>query len=402
MEKRKNCSSLMLPLALALLLVPNAHALIGEITGDWGFANVKNIDDACPERQFFPGGWISLAYVALVLSAVFLGFIYMATSAMHTPRLAAWCKRALYDWVVSAVVVSVFVASYVGLDTAGMGQLEMAYRSTQIIRNTITQDFLWVTAVDVVVNLYGNLNVSFGLLFTGINFSTKTIFKPISDALGIMINALAAALLQWNLNMFLLCFARTNMMAVLVPIAIFLRAFDFGRGAGNVLLAICASLLFVYPFLLTMNGVMLSKYFGGITNDADLDVTIDRADEDLNYSLFMDGTFPDLCRTSKCFFRGNLRSIIEGVTTGGYQGFSWGGKIGAVALGVLFLGLQAGAFPYVATNAIYSIMMKVAQDVFVTSFLLPLFNIFITLTFAKEFAKYLGSEVDLSAIEKLF
>ncbi len=386
-----------------------------------------DFETACQERSL-PGGWMVAAVIAIILTSAIIGLAYVASGAFGNPRVGAWAKNAFLEMIVSAVIIAIFAVSWAGLNLAGLDLLESGHFTASLMKNTVQYDLAHVTLIDVLVNLYGNLNVSFGVLFTGVNFSTKTVFKPISDALGIVINALAAAVLEWNLNLFILCFSRANLMGALVPVAVFLRAFHFSRGAGNVLLAVSAALFFVYPFMLSINGVVLVKYFGpdyeqmqgrpvdpndpnrpgGAGGVQDYGGNILVESEQANEFIFnREGEVRRRCEQVPCFFRSTWSAILEGLReTGVWFGIA---GIGVVALGLIFSAGAAAvgavgiaAFHSLIVVAIIQIMMKAAQDVFIASIILPLFNIFITFTFIKEFAKYLGSEIDLSALEKIF
>lgn len=92
-------------------------------------------------------------------------------------------------------------------------------------------------------------------------------------------------------------------------------------------------------------------------------------------------------------------------------------KLGGAGIALLAGGMGIGALSYLASffnvsyvfiaalipmvafamNALYETVFFVI----IVSMVLPIFMIFITLTIAKEFAKLLGTEIDLSAIEKI-
>jgi hypothetical protein len=62
-------------------------------------------------------------------------------------------------------------------------------------------------------------------------------------------------------------------------------------------------------------------------------------------------------------------------------------------VGILFLSQFVVFFIDLFADVIYT--------VFVLSVFLPLLNIFVTLTFARELAKYFGTEINISAFVKL-
>ena len=78
---------------------------------------------------------------------------------------------------------------------------------------------------------------------------------------------------------------------------------------------------------------------------------------------------------------------------------------GAVAIGALFRYLNlslmtAGVMVPLFAFSFYAIT-EMVFFVFILTMLVPIFIIFVTLTIAKEIAKVLGTEIDLSSLEKL-
>jgi len=84
---------------------------------------------------------------------------------------------------------------------------------------------------------------------------------------------------------------------------------------------------------------------------------------------------------------------------------AWAVAGGAVAIGALFKylnisWLSAGVMVPLAMFTFYA-LMEMVYFVFILTMLVPIFIIFVTLTIAKEIAKVLGTEIDLSSLEKL-
>ena len=52
-------------------------------------------------------------------------------------------------------------------------------------------------------------------------------------------------------------------------------------------------------------------------------------------------------------------------------------------------------------NAFYSLLQEAVYLVMIGSFVLPLFNIFITFTFIQEIGKFIGSDMNMAELVKL-
>ena len=78
------------------------------------------------------------------------------------------------------------------------------------------------------------------------------------------------------------------------------------------------------------------------------------------------------------------------------------GAIGTIAL-LKYMNvswMSTGLMVPLAFFSIYAIM-EMVYFVFIMTVIVPLFILFVTLTLAKEIAKVLGTEIDLSALEKI-
>jgi hypothetical protein len=257
---------------------------------------------------------------------------------------------------------------------------------------------------------------------------------------------LAGAIAAWVAHEFVLCFIKTYAFSTLLPIGIFLRAFGI-RSAANALIGLSIALYFVYPFLMVQVGEMLNNYFM-IGDDGQIQKPIicvgngEPADENKVY--IKNGPFaedPNVPSSVRLQNRLDAEKVIESeiviaiekmlfpsVVFGGVYcvyntGISdtfkiflnilsslglWSLPAAASGLAALNLILKWTNLSWVATavgalliSFVLHAMYDIVFFVFVVSIVLPILMIFMTITVAKEIAKALGTEIDLSAIEKI-
>jgi hypothetical protein len=252
------------------------------------------------------------------------------------------------------------------------------------------------------MSMVGNITPYFrpaGII--GISFSLAPAFRPIFDTLGIMVSSLAVAVGVWFVQLWLLIFVKTRLLAVLMPLGLFLRSAGFFR-AGNVLIAVAIGFYFVFPFVLNINAIALENYLIGNFEGTD---AIYQNSQMQTFSTYRDCVQHTASGggSHHCFFKlsiyGTWHYIEETILNGQ----------GATVSILLFAIMTPFTGSYLASTifsvvAIYSLSLlgSILFYVIIVSVLVPLFNIFITLTVIKELARYLGTEIDLSAFEKIF
>jgi len=353
--------------------------------------------------------WFTLCIIVLLLNAM-CGALGVILGGLLGPKVTAWGKRSLYDTAKSAFIV-LFIFAGFQLTTASWGsstckgavcigflQLERAISFAETIRGTITMEFGTLTAATAVLSSFLNITPYFrpaGII--GISFSFSPAFRPLFDALGILLSLLSVSVGEWYVHGWLLAFIKSRMLGLLLPIGIFLRAWAFPR-AGDALIAIAIGFFFMYPFMLNVSSYAIENYlmseFGTVQT---------QGSDGSSFRTF--GECVDASRASGssfiCFFK--LGSIgawhyIKQIATG----FN---PVGGILI-FGFVQLITGALPnaiIVAFVALYILaLLKVsAFYVLVVSIIIPLFILFVVLTTIKEIAGFLGTQMDFSTFEKL-
>jgi hypothetical protein len=390
-----------------------------------------------------------------MVGVVFQAMLSILSGVLGGQKYNEFFKGGVWGIVETAGMLSIFTLAFAGLGEFGTKNIDTARAYSAIIRNNIMLDFGAMVVSSTVFSFVARQTPPIrmpAVRVFGMGFQLSPMFRPIFDALGLMVQLLAAAIAEWSGQEIFLCFIKTNMLAVIIPIGFFLRAFGL-RGGGNALLAIGITLYFIYPYLMTTFGEMITNY---VINDSGLNAAnsahqscVDRpicclqATQPVpigsNRAFVKNGPdwandpsqrldaeditkgdaltvidFPIVPITgqfggSTCFYNTGL-AYAYSQTIGKLDGWGVVGTGGGLLFGVLsgnYLSkrfnlsfLMVSLVGLFGAFVIYS-SYEITFVLFIASLVVPILLIFITITAAKEIAKALGTEIDLSSLEKL-
>jgi len=355
---------------------PLASAPVCEI-GDNPFAVANN--------------WFVPSFVAFALIIGLIAMVYVASGIAHTQKIRAWCKESLFGVLTTGIIIAVLSGAYLGMDSFGKNYLDYSIGYAHTMRNTLTIDFIGLTVFSMLVSFLSQAP-SFAVWGFGIRFSLVPVLKPIFDMLGIILNMSIASLGEWFAQEFFLCFIKHNMLSIFLPMSIFLRAFTPTKGLGNTMLAIGIGFFFVYPFLVGMNADIVADMYGKPVVEAGSEVECDMSR--LQFCVYGTGLWDNIKDAW-----GDANAPWNEITDSGWVARFFMGILGIVM--VKFTGILGATMLVFVVSTVPMLLQSVAQFIFIVSIVMPLFNIFITITITMELAKVLGTEIDLSAIEKL-
>ncbi len=312
---------------------------------------------------------VPAAIVLLIITAG-LAIFYMAGNFLNSPQIIAMSKQEAFELVHTALIVILFFAFYVlvqdimGVASVGPENVyDKAMEYSMIMVQKITKDMFWLAIFNTFIYMLYSAPLKMGgALHMAIHFNLGGILKPLVDGVGTMASLLSFAMGEWIVNLILLCYIKKYMLSLILPIGILLKAFPQTRGGGNALIAISIAFFLIYPFMLVVNYQAYQNEYG---------------------------VLPE---------RSGVESIISDFL----------GSMGLITVsiyGIFLLGMVKTipgiiALSWVITN-VFDLYTDVVYTVFVLSIFLPLLNIFITLTFARELAKYFGTEINIAAFSKL-
>jgi hypothetical protein len=188
------------------------------------------------------------------------------------------------------------------------------------------------------------------------------VLKPLVDGVGTMASLLGFAAAEWIVHLAILCYIKRYMLSLLLPVGIILKSFPQTRGGGNAIIAICVAFFLVYPLMLVMNYQAYEYKYGLLPERSGVEALVS-----------------DFLGTS-------------GILTLAVYSIIMLGMVKTIP-GLIAISLVLNAFMDMYTDVIYT--------VFVLSIFLPLVNIFVTFTFAREIAKYFGTEINIAAFAKM-
>lgn len=296
--------------------------------------------------------------------------VYLLGSLFDSPALSALAKQEGYEILLTVVIFAGFFSiwgllnSVVGTFSTEDTLLGSASQYSKIMIVKIAKDTTALGIFNTILYMYHSAPLKFGTsMYSGISFNLGPATRPLIDGIGSSASLLSIALGEWLANLSILCFANSVMIPVLLPVGLLLRSVPQLRGGGNALIAFAFALFVVYPMMITMNYEAYK----------------------LRYGSYQVGTASPIQDAVTRFIAengfGSLALMVAGI------------KVVTGKLGLLF---------WLATISIFIATLKdVIYTVFVLSFFLGLLNIFVTLTFAKELSRFLGTEINLSAFVRL-
>ena len=389
----------------------------------------------------------STGWIVLSLGAILMGIMINAGSqalggAFNTQKYNEFLHGHLWSLLECAVLLSVLAAAIIGLGNFGGRDIDTARAYAVLIRNTVAMDFGTVMLANTASSLFTNVNPTIRpgtLSGIYISFQVAPMFRPIYDALGMLMQLLITSIVQWYAQDYILCASKGVMLTLLVPAGLFLRAYGL-KAAGNALVGIALALYFIYPFMIMQIGQAVTVHMANelqlqspslantpiicipsaeYTGAAD-DVPILNGDPTKPQS----GTTPISAKAiingpvsldfsgqnfpvglNFCMFNTMLPQIWSTISS------SWSGGLGlgSLAFGIgtyallkwLNISFLSVALLVPLTMFVQMAAYETVYFLFIISVILPIFVVFITITMAREIAKVLGTEIDLSALEKL-
>lgn len=229
----------------------------------------------------------------------------------------------------------------------------------QMVSDMTTQYSMLVIYNTVIHTIYSS-TMWFGITWRAMySFNLGPVLKPIIDLIGTSLQFLSLGMTEWLLHVIILCMIKKYMWGFFIPVGMLLRAFPFTRNAGEALLSLSFALVIFYPFM------FLFTY---------------------ETSKIMSPNLVDAKSAMGAFLN---KSGILGVA--------------GIVLAISFL--TAGVFmPFFlggALNLLFELIKSVVYYIVIISVLMPFINIFVTLTAAKECAKFFNVDVNFMSFLKI-
>jgi len=360
----------------------------GAVVG--GFTSVFEAFDPgfCGHDQFTPdAGWIEMTGIAMLLVGFAITLVYMMGQVTQSTSLIVASKdEALQLFYTVIRVVFIFGVLFganwwYSIRTSGItdptslyairssdpwnpgGPMTMIDAAMAYCRSMVVEmvtNYSNLVLYNMVVHTLYSSTMWFGVTWRVMySFNLGPVLKPLIDILGMALQFLGIGISEWMLHLVMLCLIKRWTWSLFIPIAIFLRTIPQTRGAGEALFAVVFALAVIYPlmFLVTYETHKVMR-------------------NNLVESQSLVSSFVQ-------------KSGILAVT--------------ASVLVIMFL--AAGVFfPFFISSALsvaFELIRNAVYYVVVMSLLLPFINIFVTLTAAREVAKFFNVDVSFMSFVKI-
>jgi hypothetical protein len=369
----------------------SAFIAAGEVISDSGSATYNSVFAAfdtgyCgPDHFTLNSGWINLTFVALIVVAFGIALVYMLGQVMQSSNLIATAKEEGFQALLTVIRVvfifgvlfaanqwyslktvnsqdDIYMLKSTDPNNAG-GSLTMIDGAMAFSRSLIVEmvtDYSNLVMYNMVLHTIFSSTMWFGVSWRAMySFNLGPVLKPLIDIVGMALQFLSLGIGEWMLHLVLLCLLKKWTWSLFIPIGIFMRSIPHLRGAGEALFAIVFALALIYPFmfLVTYESHKILK--------------------------------PNLVEGSNA-----LSSFVKqsGVLA-----------VGGAVVATMFL--AAGVFfPFfigMGLNLAFELVRNSVYYVIIMSLLLPFLNIFITLTAAKEIARFFSVDVSFMSFIKI-
>lgn len=325
---------------------------------------------------------VGMEYIELTILAIFIVamvdvLLYMAGHVLQMPNLIAFAKDeglALF-FVILAVGSTIGVATtgdyFYRIATANAPPTEIVYYGkttyidaalafNRLMLAEISKNYTALVLFNTILHIFYTASLYVGTNFRSMyNFNLGSALKPFMDLVSMGLQAMGVAIGEWLVQGMVLCFIKKWTWAVFMPLAIFLRSFPQTRQVGVALYALLTALIIIYPMMLIVmyeSHKLLQPY--------------------LSDSL---ETIKDMAQSTGIF---GITGMVLALAV-----------VGGAALIPVIGGIVAmGAYDLLKNTVYYVVIMGA---------ILPFFTIFITLTWAREFARLLGVEVNYMSFLKI-
>lgn len=331
---------------------------------------------------------LTFAPTFLLLFFVILGVIltYYVGTVLQFPQLLNFVKAELNEIILSVLLV-VFLASVSGITNqvfintwgSDIGVRSVNFSLSMLYK--IASDIGALTLFNVL--LYSISSTSVIIPSTGFfRFSTSInvgpILKPLITIMGTINQFLVLALSEWVVHVVVLCFIQRWLLSLFLPLGVMMRIIPQTRGGGNALIAIAFSFFFFYPLMFTIDYEIFNMHYDPQQRCTQI---------------------TDIPQKQQCLENSGRSSIPVIIN-------DFKSQLGSTTIFMIAVALLMGSiFVPFLLSTIYSMIFYMVSDaiyvVLVFSIVLPILNIFLTLTFAREISKFLGTDINLAAFVRL-
>ncbi|MBI5228297.1 hypothetical protein HY988_06920 [Candidatus Micrarchaeota archaeon] len=220
--------------------------------------------------------------IVAVIVGIFLAIMTMFGNSLSNPRLDAWVKAELREYIAALILMVVIFASFVSsnaISVAVTGKSDYVKESASVIDNhwiaKYDEAYQYVirAAAKIRVSATYSPYISLPLWYVSITYSTSPIagIGVLLGPLSLATQGLTNAVFLAEALRLLVFFIDISVGPILLPLSLIIRLIPFTRKVGNTLIAISLSAMILLPF-----SILFTDKLGDIINPppakiADLD-----------------------------------------------------------------------------------------------------------------------------------
>ena len=386
--------------------------------------------------------WFLPIAVAAVLSVVIGVLFYFGRMFFNDPSVSAWMKKELYQ-IIANIFLILFIVFLLGLINPQIAKViqsvhgldspctlqQAACYYTLSVRNSMLVDTVSLAIMQSVVHLASTLElpaIPFG--FVQFDLNINNFYMVLEGYFGKLIQAYALGMAEWVVKASFIQFISTLLIELFLPFGLIMRNFSVTRKAGGAIIALSLSLYFIYPAMLYMNALIVNDWFhasfkqmvnygNAIINASGFKILkilsqfFTKKSIALNIlppysSVFLLNLVASFARDIIAIVGVNFassvaQSILSGgspVPTNEVAGAAYIlNKILKIILPIMSATLIIGMFAHI----LELFMSRMVSFLLIISIILPLVNITVTLTAAKDISRFLGSEISFASLVSL-
>ncbi len=326
---------------------------------------------------FVIGMWLLPSALVLLIVAFGVAIFYMAGQFFGNPQLIALSKDELFQVGLTTLrLVFIIGTLVVGdmwyvLGTSGSqdpiygnpnnkDMMDSAMAVSRLMVSNMVTDYSSLLMYNMVIHTIYSSTMWFGVTWRAMySFNLGPVLKPLIDLIGTSLQFLSMGLSEWLLHIVMLCLIKQWTWTLFIPLGLLLRSFPYTREAGEALIQLAFALALFYPFMFLF------------------DYEVHKL---LAYNL------------------ADPQQAISGFIHNS-------GMLGVVGSVFIVMFLMGGVFiPYFLGGALtvaFELIRSAVYYIVIMSILLPFFNIFITLTAAREAAAMFKVDVNFMSFLKI-
>ncbi|MFA5412819.1 MAG: hypothetical protein WC350_05745 [Candidatus Micrarchaeia archaeon] len=335
------------------------------------------VTDAICKANLVVPDWQLASGAALLASVALIVFFYLISKLFQNNEGLSWAKLELYEVFVTAIIIIALAgatnlacnakASWL-IPSTSVPQDYNIYRGSVFYLEEFSDKIMLITTS--LYAFYSWMDPITSMTLTGKPLGIGTAIQPTSGIAATvkpgMTNAFNMLIVGYITNkaqMFLVDFFSFGFLKYYLPLGILMRCFTPTRRIGGTIIALALGFLFVYPFLIIMEGEF------GLNS----------------LNLMSDEFIPNFWQELGTFGFSSFTAIFSDLSLDAFNllGALLQSGIGVIAFGLLYLFSSAASYA------------------FLFGLFFPAFNVLILVTTTRYLSKSMGEEIDVTNLTRL-